>query len=57
MYFNDLWEQFKYIFIPNVIDKNKVLQALVKVQRTKKVDVEDLEEQWYSVIVLAIIVT
>ena len=45
MYFNDLGEQFKYIFIPNVIDKNKVLQALVKVQRTKKVDVEDLEEQ------------
>ena len=43
MYFNDLGEQFN--FIPNVIDKNKVLQALVKVQRTKKVDVEDLEEQ------------
>ena len=45
MYFNDLGEQFMYIFIPNGMDKNKVLQALVKAQRTQKVDVEDLEKQ------------
>lgn len=44
MYFNDLGEQFKYIYIPNSIDKQMVLQALVDVQRTKKVDTEDLEE-------------
>jgi len=45
MYFNDQGEQFMYIFIPNGMDKNKVLQALVKAQRTQKVDVEDLEKQ------------
>lgn len=45
MYFNDLGEQFKYIYIPVGIDKKKVLQALVDIQRSKKVDVEDLEVQ------------
>ena len=45
MYFNDQGEQFMYIFIPNGMDKNKVLHALVKAQRTQKVDVEDLEKQ------------
>lgn len=45
MYFNDQGEQLMYIFIPNGMDKNKVLQALVKAQRTQKVDVEDLEKQ------------
>lgn len=45
MYFNDLGEQFKYIYIPKRLDKKKVLEALVKVQKTKKVDVDNLEEQ------------
>lgn len=44
MYFNDLGEQFKYIYIPKCIDKNKVLETLVDVQWSKKVDTEDLEE-------------
>ena len=45
MYFNDLGEQFKYIYIPKRLDKKKVLEALVKVQKTKMVDEDNLEEQ------------
>lgn len=45
MYFNDLGEQFKYIYIPKKYNKKEVLKVLIEEQRTKKIDVEDWEEQ------------
>lgn len=41
MYFNDLGEQFKYVYIPNGINKKDVLAALVEMQRSKKIVEED----------------
>lgn len=36
MYFNDLGEQFKFVFVPKELDKNVVLKALKAMQNEKK---------------------
>jgi len=43
MYFNDLGEQFKYIYIPKRIDKEQILQELVEIQKSKRL--EPVEEE------------